>query len=179
MSDLPVSPDAKITVERRQKIVLIGINRPPRFNRIDPEAFYGVAKAYYDFDTEPTLRAAVLVGHGDNKDATLKMGIDIANRIAACGPIGIKATLKVAHRGINYSADSGRSGKPASCFSRPISDRVSLASRAGHFRHDLSHLHRLARRHFMNSDDDLIIRRASCALKKLPEAFYQSAFVLH
>ena len=66
MIDIPVSPDAKITVERRQQVVLIGINRPPMFNRIDPEAFYGLAKAYYDFDADPTLRAAVLFGHGDH-----------------------------------------------------------------------------------------------------------------
>jgi hypothetical protein len=30
-----LSPDAKITVERRGQIVLIGINRPQMFNRID------------------------------------------------------------------------------------------------------------------------------------------------
>jgi len=228
MVDIPRSADAKITVERRGQIVLIGINRPQFFNRIDPEAFYGLAKAYYDFDIDSTLRAAVLFGHGDNfsrgndveafsalaksgqsfklgegqidplgraqklskplvvvvhgdtwnmghelhlaadirvanvdvrygqnenahgrvpgaapvrfvreagwanamryllsgdywdaqtayrmgivqevapdKYAALKLGIDIANRVAACGPLGIKATLKVAHLGINDSA---------------------------------------------------------------------------
>jgi enoyl-CoA hydratase/carnithine racemase len=41
-----------------------------------------------------------------DKDAALKIGVDIANRIAACGPLGIKATLKVAHLGINDSADA-------------------------------------------------------------------------
>jgi enoyl-CoA hydratase len=61
-----VSADAKITVEPRGQIVLIGINRPQMFNRIDPEAFSGLASAYYDFDNDPTLRAAVLFGHGEN-----------------------------------------------------------------------------------------------------------------
>ena len=60
------SPDTKIMVERRGQIVLIGINRPQMFNRIDPEAFYGLASAYYNFDNDPTLRAAVLFGHGEN-----------------------------------------------------------------------------------------------------------------
>jgi enoyl-CoA hydratase len=230
MVDVPKSPDTKLTVERRGKIVLIGINRPQMFNRIDPDTFYGLAKAYYDFDNDSTLRAAVLFGHGDNfsrgndveafsalaksgqsfklgagqidplgraqrlskplvvvvhgdtwnmghelhlaadirvanadvrygqnenargrvpgtapvrfvreagwanamrymltgdywdaetayrigivqeiapnKDAALKLAIDIANRIAACGPLGIRATLKVAHLGINDSADA-------------------------------------------------------------------------
>jgi enoyl-CoA hydratase len=66
MIDIPVSPDTKVVVERRGQIVLIGINRPQMFNRIDPETFYGLAKAYYDFDNDPTLRAAVLVGHGEH-----------------------------------------------------------------------------------------------------------------
>jgi enoyl-CoA hydratase/carnithine racemase len=64
--DIPLSPDAKVTVERRGQIVLIGINRPQMFNRIDPETFYGLATAYYDFDKDPTLRAAVLFGHGEH-----------------------------------------------------------------------------------------------------------------
>lgn len=226
--DIPLSTDAKITVERRGQIVLIGINRPQMFNHIDPETFYGLAKAYYDFDNDPTLRAAVLFGHGDNfsrgndvdafsalaksgksftlgegqpdplgrgkklskplvvvvhgdtwnmghelhlvadiriasadvryaqtenaygrvpgvapvrlikeagwanamrylltgdywdvqtayrmgivqevapdKDVALKIGIDIAGRVAACGPIGIKATLEAAHLAMNDSA---------------------------------------------------------------------------
>ena len=66
MVDIPLSPDTKVAVERRGQIVLIGINRPQMFNRIDPETFYGLAKAYYDFDNDSTLRAAVLVGHGEH-----------------------------------------------------------------------------------------------------------------
>ena len=66
MADVPLSPDTKVTVERRGQIVLIGINRPQMFNHIDPETFYGLAAAYYDFDNDPTLRAAVLFGHGEN-----------------------------------------------------------------------------------------------------------------
>jgi enoyl-CoA hydratase len=243
MVDIPLSPDAKITVERREQIVLIGINRPQIFNRIDPDAFYGLAKAYTDFDRDSTLRAAVLFGHGENfcrgndvnafsalaktgksfklgegqidplgraqklskpllavvhgdtwnmghelhlaadirvasadvrfgqnenahgrvpgtapvrfvreagwansmrylltgdhwdaqtayrmgvvqevaanKDLALKVGIDLASRIAACGPLGIKATLKVAHVGVNDSAD-------AAAFAQLEAEYVSL-----------------------------------------------------
>src|SRR5580658_1097574 len=205
------------------------------FNHIDLEAFYGLAKAYYDFDNDPTLRAAVLFGHGENfsrgndvdafsalaksgksftlgegqldplgrtqklskplvavvhgdtwnmghelqlvadirvasadvryaqtenaygrvpgvapvrlcreagwanamrylltgdhwdaqtayrmgvvqeiapdKDAALRIGIDIANRIAACGPLGIKLTLEAARLAINDSADAAAFAK--------------------------------------------------------------------
>jgi enoyl-CoA hydratase len=40
-----------------------------------------------------------------NKAAALEVAIDIANWIAACGPLGIKATLAVAHLAINHSSD--------------------------------------------------------------------------
>jgi enoyl-CoA hydratase/carnithine racemase len=73
MSDIPPSPNAKITVERRGAVVLIGINRAYIQNRIDPEAFAGLAKAYYDYDHDPSLRAAILFGHGDN----FSRGIDV------------------------------------------------------------------------------------------------------
>jgi enoyl-CoA hydratase len=73
MADIPLSPAAKITVERRGEIVLIGVNRPQVYNRFDPEAFFGLARAYYDFDNDPSLRAAVFFGHGEN----FSRGIDV------------------------------------------------------------------------------------------------------
>jgi hypothetical protein len=45
MADIPLSPEAKITVERRGEIVLIGVNRPQSYNRFDPDAFFGLARA--------------------------------------------------------------------------------------------------------------------------------------
>src|SRR5260370_37444951 len=73
MANIPLSPEAKITVERRGEIVLIGVNRPQIYNRFDPDAFFGLAKAYYDFDNDPSLRAPVLFGHGEN----FSRGIDV------------------------------------------------------------------------------------------------------
>jgi enoyl-CoA hydratase len=73
MVDIPASATAKITVERRGEIVLIGINRPEIQNRLDPEAYLTLAKAYYDYDHDPSLRAAVLFGHGTN----FSRGIDV------------------------------------------------------------------------------------------------------
>jgi enoyl-CoA hydratase len=240
MENIPLSAGAKVTVERRGQIVLIGINRPQMFNHIDPETFYGLATAYGDFDNDPSLRAAILFGHGDNfsrgndvdafsalaksgkaftlregqidplgrgqklskplvtvvhgdtwnmghelhlfadiriasadvryaqtenaygrvpgvapvrlpreigwanamrylltgdywdaqtayrmgliqevapnKDAALKIGIDIATRIAACGPIGIKGTLEAAHLAINDSTDAAAFAKLESAY---------------------------------------------------------------
>lgn len=73
MEDIPLGLGAKITVERRDMIVLIGINRPYIHNRLDPEAFRSLAQAYYDYDHDPSLRAAVLFGHGEH----FSRGIDV------------------------------------------------------------------------------------------------------
>jgi enoyl-CoA hydratase len=73
MADIPPSSTAKVTVERRGQIVLIGINRPYIHNRVDPETLNGLAKAYYQYDHDPSLRAAVLFGHGDD----FSRGIDV------------------------------------------------------------------------------------------------------
>jgi enoyl-CoA hydratase len=73
MVDIKPSSTAKITVERRGQIVVIGINRPYIHNRVDPETFLGLAKAYYQYDHDPSLRAAVLFGHGDD----FSRGIDV------------------------------------------------------------------------------------------------------
>jgi enoyl-CoA hydratase len=73
MVEIPFSATAKVTVERRRQIVLIGINRPYIHNRVDPETYAGLAKAYYQYDHDPSLRAAVLFGHGEN----FSRGIDV------------------------------------------------------------------------------------------------------
>ena len=73
MTDGPQSPATKVTVERRGQIVLIGINRPDAHNRIDPEAYSRLGRAFYQYDHDPSLRAAVLFGHGAN----FSRGIDV------------------------------------------------------------------------------------------------------
>src|SRR5262245_32259995 len=73
MGDMPRTPTSKVTVERRGQVVVIGINRPEIHNRIDPETYAALAKIYYQYDHDPSLRAAVLFGHGDN----FSRGIDV------------------------------------------------------------------------------------------------------
>jgi enoyl-CoA hydratase len=71
--ETPLSSGAKLTTERRGQIVLLGINRPYVQNRIDPETFERLAEAYYRYDHDPSLRAAVLFGHGEH----FSRGIDV------------------------------------------------------------------------------------------------------
>jgi enoyl-CoA hydratase len=73
LKDVPLSSGAKLTVERRGAIVLLGINRPDVQNRVDPDTFRELAVAYYNYEHDPSLRAAVLFGHGDD----FSRGIDI------------------------------------------------------------------------------------------------------
>jgi enoyl-CoA hydratase len=60
MADIPLSSTTKETVERRGQIVLIGINRPYIQNRIDPETFLGLAKAYYQYGQSFAARCSAV-----------------------------------------------------------------------------------------------------------------------
>src|ERR1700723_1534425 len=73
LGDVLAGPNTKLTIERRGQIVLFGINRPYIQNLIDPETFEKLAEAYYQYDRDPSLRAAVLFGHGEN----FSRGIDV------------------------------------------------------------------------------------------------------
>ena len=73
LQDVPAGPNIKLTIERRGQIVLFGINRPYIQNRIDPETYEKLAEAYYQYDHDPSLRAAILFGHGEN----FSRGIDV------------------------------------------------------------------------------------------------------
>ena len=53
-----------ILVERRGRVLLIGIDRPEAQNRFDAPMLIGLGKAYYRLDHEDELRAAVLYGVG-------------------------------------------------------------------------------------------------------------------
>jgi enoyl-CoA hydratase len=73
LAEVPLASRATLTVERRGQVALFGINRPQIQNRIDPVTFRGLATAYYDYDHDPSLRAAVLFGHGEH----FSRGIDV------------------------------------------------------------------------------------------------------
>jgi enoyl-CoA hydratase len=73
LAEVRLGPNTKLTIERRGQVAVFGFNRPDVQNRIDPETFQALAKAIYDFDHDPSLRAAVLFGHGDH----FSRGIDV------------------------------------------------------------------------------------------------------
>lgn len=73
LKEATLGPGIKLTVERRGPIVLLGINRPDVHNRIDPETSQSLGRAYYEYAHDPSLRVAILFGHGSN----FSRGIDV------------------------------------------------------------------------------------------------------
>jgi len=71
--DVPLSAAATITAERRDDVVLIGLNRPFIQNRLDPPTRVRLAEMIYQYEHDSSLRAAVLFGHGEN----FSRGIDV------------------------------------------------------------------------------------------------------
>jgi enoyl-CoA hydratase len=73
LADTLLSTNATITVERRDDIVLVGLNRPFIQNRLDPPTRVRLAEVFYQYEHDASLRAAVLFGHGEN----FSRGIDV------------------------------------------------------------------------------------------------------
>jgi enoyl-CoA hydratase len=128
LQDVPFSSGAKLTIERRGQIVLFGINRPYIQNRIDPETFEKLAEAYYQYDHDPSLRAAILFGHGEN----FSRGIDVEGFkslagtgkpwIASTGTIGgdtwnmahelhLVADIRIASADTRFGQDENTNGR--------------------------------------------------------------------
>src|SRR5262245_31652900 len=60
VTDVPLSDAVTLTVERRGEVVLVGINRPSIYNRIDPPTRARLAEVLYQYEHDASLRAAVL-----------------------------------------------------------------------------------------------------------------------
>ncbi len=73
LADVPLGPSATITVARRDQIALIGLNRPFIDNRLDPPTRVRLAQTLYQYEHDPSIRAAILFGHG----ASFSRGIDV------------------------------------------------------------------------------------------------------
>ena len=73
LADIPLSSSVTLTVERRNQIALVGLNRPFIQNRLDPPTRVRLAETLYRYEHDPSLRAVVLFGHGAN----FSRGIDV------------------------------------------------------------------------------------------------------
>jgi enoyl-CoA hydratase len=73
LANTPLAEGVTITVERRDDIVLIGINRASKDNRLDGATRRRMGEVFFGYEHDPSLRAAVLFGHGDR----FSRGIDV------------------------------------------------------------------------------------------------------
>lgn len=62
-----------VTFEVSGHIALIGLNRPQKDNRLDPETYKLLSKRLYEVEHDANLRCAVLFGHGKH----FSRGIDV------------------------------------------------------------------------------------------------------
>ncbi len=73
MSSDGESADGSITSEVRGSILLIGVNRPQKFNGFTPSMYDALATEYTRLDEEEGLRVGVLFGHGKHFTAGLDL----------------------------------------------------------------------------------------------------------
>jgi len=107
------APDSDfITLERRDVVLLIGINRPQIGNRIEVATFLALGRAYWQLDHDAALRCAVLFAHGPDfspglDPASWAEGIrartfagpipEFVNPIGTSGPARLKPVVVAAH----------------------------------------------------------------------------------
>jgi enoyl-CoA hydratase len=63
-----------ITIERRGRVFLIGLNRAAKRNAFDPPMFHALARALGEFESDPEFWCCVIFAHGDHFTG----GIDLA-----------------------------------------------------------------------------------------------------
>ncbi|OPL11469.1 MAG: enoyl-CoA hydratase [Firmicutes bacterium ML8_F2] len=64
---------AKITVEEKDHILLVGLNRPEKMNAVDPDMYLEIAAALGKLHNEHNLRCGVLFAHGDHFTSGIDM----------------------------------------------------------------------------------------------------------
>ena len=70
----PDAPDAgRIVTERRDRLFLIGIDRPAKYNGFTPDMCTALARAYTDYEADDDLRCAVVHAAGDHFTAGLEL----------------------------------------------------------------------------------------------------------
>ena len=95
LADVALGASVTVTVERRGDIVLVGLNRPFIQNRLDPPTRTRLAETVYQYEHDPSLRALVLFGHGENFSRGIDVDASQAGIIAGQRAANIAPTLDV------------------------------------------------------------------------------------
>ena len=78
----------RVTLERRDHILFIGLNRPDKRNAADLAMLAQLALAYGELDRDSDLRVGVVFAHGDHFTAGLDLA-DVGPAMAATGALPI------------------------------------------------------------------------------------------
>lgn len=78
----------RVTVERDDKVLLIGVNRPEKRNAFDLATIDALGAAYEKLGNDPEIRAGVVFGHGDHFSAGLDLA-EVGPVVAAKGPAAL------------------------------------------------------------------------------------------
>lgn len=77
-----------VTVERDGHVLLIGINRPAKYNAFNLALIDQLGAAYETLGNDPDLRAGVVFAHGPNFSAGLDLA-EVGPKVAAEGPAAL------------------------------------------------------------------------------------------
>lgn len=78
----------RVTVERDNHVLLIGVNRPEKRNAFDLATISALAAAYEKLGKDPEIRAGVVFGHGDHFSAGLDLA-EVGPVVAEKGPAAL------------------------------------------------------------------------------------------
>ena len=70
---MPETTETPITVQERGHVLLIGLNRPDKYNARNLAAIDQLAQAYQRLEDTPHLRVGVVHAHGDHFSAGLDL----------------------------------------------------------------------------------------------------------
>lgn len=73
--------ERKVVTEKRGHVLLIGLNRPAKYNAFDLDSYHQLATAYGTLANDPELRCGLVYGKGDHFTA----GLDLPEWTASLG----------------------------------------------------------------------------------------------
>lgn len=62
-----------VNVEKKEHILLIGLNRPEKMNAMNREMYHEIARAYYQLENDPELRVGLVYAEGDHFTSGLQL----------------------------------------------------------------------------------------------------------
>ncbi len=91
---MPEPAEKPITVEERGHVLLIGLNRPEKYNAMNLAAIDQLAQAYQLLESSPQLRVGVVYAHGDHFSAGLDLA-EVGPEVAKRGPGALSGDAEI------------------------------------------------------------------------------------